>query len=337
MLYDFIPILASLGVIQALFLSLYFFNLESGKRIANIMLALVLCGLSLRIGKSIFNHYFDLLAWHRNIGLSGVLLAGPAFWYYCKLLVIPDSQVKLERTFHFAPAVLFALFSSFIPNERGDLTSIISYSMILLHLFGYLIASYRLLFQVGSFNATSALPWCKKILAGLTLLWVYYTLLFLNVVPYYIGGAIFYTLAIYGFSYMLMKRQVFVLEKYSQSEMNHGQLVELVSNFKKRLEAHSDYLQPKFSLKSAAELMDATSHQLSQAINSQCQTNFSDFINSYRIKHAKSLLLKEPNTKIEVIGLESGFGNSTSFNTIFKREVGLTPSEFRKTQQQNLS
>lgn len=54
-----------------------------------------------------------------------------------------------------------------------------------------------------------------------------------------------------------------------------------------------------------------------------------NYINSLRIAKACDLLLKLPNMKIEEIGLECGFRNITYFNKLFKRETGVSPSEFR--------
>lgn len=54
-----------------------------------------------------------------------------------------------------------------------------------------------------------------------------------------------------------------------------------------------------------------------------------DYINLKRISHARELL-KTTNFPVETIAEESGFNNTTLFNRIFKKIIGLTPSEVRK-------
>jgi AraC-like DNA-binding protein len=59
---------------------------------------------------------------------------------------------------------------------------------------------------------------------------------------------------------------------------------------------------------------------------------FVEFVNQFRIDHAKVLLKdsKYSREKISTIAFDSGFGTVTSFNVSFKKTTGLTPSEFRK-------
>jgi AraC-like DNA-binding protein len=47
-------------------------------------------------------------------------------------------------------------------------------------------------------------------------------------------------------------------------------------------------------------------------------------------------LLSDPaskNSKILTVGMEAGFNSKTTFNTVFKKFTGLTPSEFKEQQQ----
>lgn len=69
-------------------------------------------------------------------------------------------------------------------------------------------------------------------------------------------------------------------------------------------------------------------HQVSQIINIRFQKNFSEVINSYRVEEAKNLLIQKPNYSIEGIAFEAGFGSKATFNRVFKKHTGLTPSEY---------
>ncbi|MPN36528.1 hypothetical protein SDC9_184037 [bioreactor metagenome] len=72
-------------------------------------------------------------------------------------------------------------------------------------------------------------------------------------------------------------------------------------------------------------------------INTKFNTNFPDFINSYRVQYALNLLavIEEKNLTIESIAYESGFSNRTSFYNAFKKQTGKLPSEYIKKRGSN--
>jgi len=70
---------------------------------------------------------------------------------------------------------------------------------------------------------------------------------------------------------------------------------------------------------------------VSQVINQYYKTNFFDFINANRIDEAKRLLVSDSHTlNIIEIAYTVGYNNKVTFNTVFKRFTGVTPSEYRK-------
>ncbi|MBL8172151.1 MAG: AraC family transcriptional regulator, partial [Acidobacteria bacterium] len=59
--------------------------------------------------------------------------------------------------------------------------------------------------------------------------------------------------------------------------------------------------------------------------------SFTDLINAYRVEDAKRRLL-DPTWKhysILAIAEEAGFSSKSTFNAVFKKHTGQTPSEFR--------
>lgn len=95
------------------------------------------------------------------------------------------------------------------------------------------------------------------------------------------------------------------------------------------------YLNPNLSLRSLADQVEIHPNQVSWLLNEQIGKNFNEFINHYRVEHFKELIKDPANAHISLIGLayESGFNSKTVFNTFFKKEVGMTPSEFLNRQQ----
>ena len=318
-------LISCLGVVHALLLCIYLFSLKDKK--ANIFLALMLLGLSIRTGKSIFNNYMPLEPWIRILGISGLLMAGPFLWFYGKAL-FEKKDFPNRNYLHLIPFVLFVLLCRIIPNS-GDFESYFIYSLVCLHLAVYLIVCW--VYIIKNLKGARLLSWYRNIVAGVTFIWLLYVGIFIGLIPLYILGAIIFSFLIYIFSYLLLKRHVFALEKYSNSTVDRVTSKRLLQQIKELFETKEIYLDSTISLKVVAENLSTSAREVSQVINENGQMNFSEFVNHYRIAKAK-ILLADPNylqEKIESIAYDCGFGNVTSFNLAFKAETSMTPSQYR--------
>lgn len=99
------------------------------------------------------------------------------------------------------------------------------------------------------------------------------------------------------------------------------------------------YLLPNISLDMLAEEINIPSRDLSAVINRLFNFNFYEFINHYRIEEVKILLADSENSTktIAEIYMAAGFNSKSVFNTFFKKFVGITPSNYRKTALQKTS
>ena len=93
------------------------------------------------------------------------------------------------------------------------------------------------------------------------------------------------------------------------------------------------YLDGKLSLKQVAEKLEISSNYLSQVINENLNKNFFDFVNGYRVDLIKEKMSNAANGNITILGLayDCGFNSKSSFNSIFKKYTGLTPSQYLKS------
>lgn len=109
---------------------------------------------------------------------------------------------------------------------------------------------------------------------------------------------------------------------------------EIVDKIISALERDNLYQEPELSLQTLADKLQVPSYQVSQAINEGLGKNFYDLINGYRVKEAKRLLLdaKNRNHTILSVGFDAGFNSKTTFNTVFKKFTGFTPTEYRDKQ-----
>lgn len=109
---------------------------------------------------------------------------------------------------------------------------------------------------------------------------------------------------------------------------------QLCDNIRQLLFQQQVFLQANLRLIDLAKLLDVPEYRVSKLLRSQFHaSNFNQFINTLRIKHAKTLL-SDPDKghwPVVVIGLESGFASVGPFTRSFKTMVGYTPHEFRQT------
>ncbi len=99
------------------------------------------------------------------------------------------------------------------------------------------------------------------------------------------------------------------------------------------MEKEKPFLDSELTLLQLAEQFGVTNNHLSQIINENAQKNFYSFINSYRLEESVRLLKDEKNAKYTILAIayDAGFKSKSVFNTLFKKEKGMTPSQFRNT------
>lgn len=94
------------------------------------------------------------------------------------------------------------------------------------------------------------------------------------------------------------------------------------------------YLNPRLRLTELAALLGTNRTYLSQYINQCCDTTFYDFVNDYRIHHAK-LLLHSTDDTLDTIATNSGFNSLSTFRRAFQQREGKSPIEFRASNGKN--
>jgi AraC-like DNA-binding protein len=98
----------------------------------------------------------------------------------------------------------------------------------------------------------------------------------------------------------------------------------------KKMETEKPYLDPELNLPGLAQKLGLTVHEMSELVNDGFAENFAQFVNRYRVKESKQLLLSEKHAHLSMVGIafEAGFNSKTAFNMAFKKMTGVTPTEF---------
>ncbi|HAS44308.1 MAG TPA: hypothetical protein DCS93_27775 [Microscillaceae bacterium] len=92
------------------------------------------------------------------------------------------------------------------------------------------------------------------------------------------------------------------------------------------------YKDEDISLAKVAQKMETTDRKLSELMNKELNTNFYDYLNGCRVNVFKERVVKGDARRITLLAIayESGFQSKATFNRIFKKQTGLTPSQFKK-------
>lgn len=77
---------------------------------------------------------------------------------------------------------------------------------------------------------------------------------------------------------------------------------------------------------------------LSRALNEGLGQNFNEFVNRLRVEAVKAELMRpDLNRDLLTVALDAGFSSKSSFNRVFKRLTGSTPTDFRGAQTRSTS
>ncbi len=123
-------------------------------------------------------------------------------------------------------------------------------------------------------------------------------------------------------------------KKYKNSALTEDISQQIVNRLSMVMQDEKPYLNNDLTLPDLAKMVATSPNYLSQVINEQLQMNFFDYVNSHRIETAKRLILDPlPHTlTIHDIAMESAFNSKSAFYSAFKKQVGMTPAAFKKSQ-----
>lgn len=105
-----------------------------------------------------------------------------------------------------------------------------------------------------------------------------------------------------------------------------------------KLEQDNFFIDHTCSLRQVAQQLRTNPKYLSQVINQEKKSSFSNYINELRINYLLSKLLQDEdfrNSKLSYVAASVGYNNLNTFNTAFKKRQGILPSYFIRQLIQN--
>jgi AraC-like DNA-binding protein len=122
------------------------------------------------------------------------------------------------------------------------------------------------------------------------------------------------------------------VEKYSRSGLKEKQAEKYLDKLINVMETGKPYLDRDLSIQDLSAITGIPRHHITQVLNERHGKNFFTFINEYRVKEVISRFSDPANNNFTILAIayDSGFNSKTTFNSIFKAQTGVTPSEFRE-------
>lgn len=122
----------------------------------------------------------------------------------------------------------------------------------------------------------------------------------------------------------------FVDNEVEVDKTNDKEILPLKEKLEEFMDEGKIFLNPDLTLTELSKQISIPSNQLSRVINSGFDKNFNDFINEYRIEEVKNALSDPAYSHFSILGIafECGFNSKATFNRVFKKFTGHSPSEY---------
>lgn len=122
------------------------------------------------------------------------------------------------------------------------------------------------------------------------------------------------------------------LRALSQTELVPRPAADFLTTLESYMAEEKPFLDPRLTLGQLAGAVGVPARELSQAIGAGGDGSFYSLVSRHRVAEAKELLSSphEARTSVEAIGLMSGFRSRSTFYEAFRKEVDMTPAEFRR-------
>jgi AraC-like DNA-binding protein len=363
---EIITYIFAIGIAQA-FVLFFILLKKKENRFANKFLAITMLifAIDLLAGVSFLTGYVKNIPWVVGLNNSFPYLYGPLIYLYVVFLIHDRESLKLPDYLHFVPFVIIHMYGVFFFYFEGS-----EYQILLLdfsrqqpwhiELIGGMIPVSGLAYICATILTTHRfnkkirnslanienvdISWLMYLVIGNVVIWLTvflsYFLGFLYGEEIYANFLIYIAISIFLYTFAIKSyRQPEVLipsnfndATYKKSGLSEEQAILHLNKLKELFKNEKPFLDPKLNLGELATMMNVSSHNLSEIINTQLNKNFYDFINSYRVEEVKKNILNDKSLTYSILahGFDAGFTSKSAFYSAFKKFEGTTPSNFRK-------
>jgi len=358
-------IILVIGAAQGLLLGLSLLFGKTANRTANRFLGALLLFFAYRLVAEALRlqGILSIESWTYHIFLEYNWIWGALLYLFVRSFFDPNFTFQRRNAWHFVPVVIEFIWSNFIKVQNfywdGSRASLswLGYHGYMLweHTpFQLIVASGLILVYVQKSQSflqtislhqlreTESLQWIRQTLSAYTIfsilvitvalvdfLFFDYAFNPFYIIPLYIGmSVISYWLGVQGYA----RRNANPFKKAALSEReNPAALKAIIAKLEVRMRDEKWFLDAELSLTGLAKKLDVKTYLLTQALNRILNQSFNDYINAWRVREAQKLLQspKHQHLTLLAIAYEAGFNSKASFNRIFKKTTGVSPSQWR--------
>lgn len=118
--------------------------------------------------------------------------------------------------------------------------------------------------------------------------------------------------------------------RYERSGLSDWEATSLKRKLLELMETDRPWQESELTLADLAGLLHTTPHKISEVLNSHIGQTFYDFVNGYRVREVQQRLAGERAPKLLALAMDAGFASKSTFNEVFKKHTGQTPSAYRR-------
>lgn len=261
---------------------------------------------------------------------------------FVRMFLLPDSvKIEMDQSEAFKKDFIFPLVVTMIALSN------VGYTVWGL----FLIKSYRKRIKTYFSDIDELdLSWLRFLLlsaliflASISLLYIVDSMLklmtyeLLQVIGFSIASVFVMVLGFFGLrqgSRFSVQTIRFDMDKAASIPIQDANLKKDEEDFVHKLLSHmkeqKPYINPDITIAKLSDELGVTPEYLSGILNGRLSMNFFDFINHHRIEEFKELCKNPKNQNFTLISLayDCGFNSKATFNRVFKKNVGVTPSEY---------
>jgi AraC-like DNA-binding protein len=263
------------------------------------------------------------------------ILSLPVFFYSGE-----EKIAFLRNMMHGNPPLLFAVFGAMIPIQ-GLLYTFFTIKITREY-------DRKIKAEFSNIDLVN-LNWLKHITIAMIIIWSIVAILFIiRAATEFRSGTdgliqLSISILIYSIGYKALKQPEIFLDpasftqqsegttKYQRSGLSDDTAEEIKIKLLALMASDKPFLSQDLTLQKLAERLKTSSHNLSEVINTRLHLSYYDFINQHRIEEFKNRLADPESERYNLLSIafDSGFQSKGTFNSIFKKFTGMTPSEYK--------
>lgn len=287
--------------------------------------------------------------------ISFLLATGPALYLYFSKTLNPSAGFTKKDALHFLPAALVftinvffffaseSLWSSAFYNNYDHFPGLAEQLTFLCSGSFYFVIAGRIV-REGTHLDFRFHRWQKqlRVFVGLVIIGLavmvsgnyYFFDLMSTWLDYHPVFLVIAAFTLWSAYVLVFKKEVIVPKTIvKENRLPADKITAWMETVDAVMQTQKPYLQPDLTLQTLAQIVGIKEKDLSEVLNAGFSQSFHDYVNQYRIEEVKKILLNPEKQHLTNVAMaqECGFNSKSAFFSLFKKHVGMTPGEYKRS------